>query len=221
VVLIVAMGRWAGRRVLRLAKQHLNWPGGFIAVTALLILLASTVTEAAGVHAFLGAFLAGVALAKSRTDPEQNEAHDLIGNFVTGFFAPIYFISMGMTTNFITNFDPVLAGLMLVAGCGTKLGAVLLGAKAAGMRIGRQAWAIGFGLNARGATGIILAGVGLANKVIDERIYVSIAVMALATSIMSGPAMRRLLTPELSRAACFPSRAASATAGTSRSGVVL
>jgi Kef-type K+ transport system membrane component KefB len=61
------------------------------------------------------------------------------------------------------------------------------------MALDREAWAIGFGLNARGATGIILAGVGLANRVIDERIFVAMVVMALVTSLMSGPLMTRLL----------------------------
>jgi Kef-type K+ transport system membrane component KefB len=80
-----------------------------------------------------------------------------------------------------------------VVACVSKVGAVLLGARAAGMRLNKEAWAIGFGLNARGATGIILAGVGLANGVIDERIFVAIVVMALITSLMSGPAMSILL----------------------------
>jgi Kef-type K+ transport system membrane component KefB len=74
-----------------------------------------------------------------------------------------------------------------------KVGAVLLGAKAAGMALDREAWAIGFGLNARGATGIILAGVGLSNGVIDERVFVAITVMAMVTSLMSGPLMNQLL----------------------------
>jgi Kef-type K+ transport system membrane component KefB len=56
-----------------------------------------------------------------------------------------------------------------------------------------EAWAIAFGLNARGATGIILAGVGLANGIIDARIFVAIVVMALITSLMAGPMMSRLL----------------------------
>ena len=64
---------------------------------------------------------------------------------------------------------------------------------AAGIPLDREAWAIGFGLNARGATGIILAGVGLTNRVIDERIFVAFVVMALATSLISGPAMNHLL----------------------------
>jgi Kef-type K+ transport system membrane component KefB len=67
------------------------------------------------------------------------------------------------------------------------------------MSADREAWAIGFGLNARGATGIILAGVGLANRVIDERMFVAVVVMAIATSLMAGPAMNYLLVARASR----------------------
>ena len=70
-----------------------------------------------------------------------------------------------MTTNFIHNFDLTLAALILVVATISKVGAVLIGAKAAGMPLDRESWAIGFGLNARGATGIILAGVGRAAPV--------------------------------------------------------
>lgn len=160
------------------------------ALTAVLVLAASSASEALGVHAFLGAFLLGAALGHARD--EQKEAHDVIGNFVMSF-APIYFISMGMTTNFITNFDLALVVLILLVACVSKVGSVLLGAKAAGMPLDREAWAIGFGLNARGATGIILAGVGLTNGVIDGRIFVAVVVMALVTSLMAGPIMSRLL----------------------------
>ena len=59
--------------------------------------------EALGIHAFPGAFLLGVALGDA--DDGQKEAHDVIGQFVMGL-APIYFISMGMTTNFIRTSIP-------------------------------------------------------------------------------------------------------------------
>ena len=87
----------------------------------------------------------------------------------------------------------LLVTLIFVVACVTKVGAVLLGAWTAGMPLDREAWAIGFGLNARGATGIILAGVGLAANVIDERLFVAIVIMALLTSLMSGPLMCHLL----------------------------
>ena len=120
-----------------------------------------------------------------------------MAHFTLSFFAPIYFISIGMTTNYITNFDVALVLLIFVVACISKVGSVLLGARLAGMPLDREAWAIGFGLNARGATGIILAGVGRTAGVIDDRIFVSIVVMALATSLMSGPMMNWLLSHQI------------------------
>jgi Kef-type K+ transport system membrane component KefB len=61
------------------------------------------------------------------------------------------------------------------------------------MPLSRETWAIGFGLNARGATGIVLAGVGLEYGLIDRTIFVTMVVMALATSLLSGPAIKRLM----------------------------
>jgi Kef-type K+ transport system membrane component KefB len=188
---VLGIGRWLGPRVLQWARWHVSWPSGFIAFSILLVLAAGGAAEALGIHAFLGAFLAGVALGG--TNNEQRQAHDVIGHFVMSFFAPIYFISMGMTTDFIQHFDPALVALILLVACVSKVGAVLLGAKAAGMALDREAWAIGFALNARGATGIILAGVGLSNGVIDERVFVAITVMAMVTSLMSGPLLNQLL----------------------------
>lgn len=191
-VVILGVGRWIGPRFLHRARSYVSWPSGFIALTALVILVAGSIAEGLGIHAFLGAFLAGVALGGN--DEEWHEAHNVIYHFVLSFFAPIYFVSMGLTTNFITNFDWVLVSLILVVACVSKVGSVLLGARLAGMPLNREAWAIGFGLNARGATGIILASVGLANGVIDARIFVAIVVMALVTSLMSGPLMNYFLS---------------------------
>jgi Kef-type K+ transport system membrane component KefB len=188
---VLGLGRWLGPRVLHWARVHTSWPSGFIAFSILVVLIAGGAAEALGIHAFLGAFLAGVGLGGAHS--EQRQAHDVIGHFVMSFFAPIYFVSMGMTTNFIEHFDVVLVATVLVVACVSKVGAVLLGAKAAGMPIDREAWAVGIGLNARGATGIILAGVGLTNGVIDDRIFVAIVVTAMVTSLMAGPLMNRLL----------------------------
>jgi Kef-type K+ transport system membrane component KefB len=194
-VLILGLGRWLGPRTLHWLKGHVSWPTGFIATTALVILVAASITEQLGIHAFLGAFLVGVAL--SGQGDEHRQAHDVISQFALSFFAPIYFVSMGMTTNYLAGFDGRLVAVILTAALASKLGGVLLGARLAGMPIDRDAWAVAFGLNARGATGIILAGVGRAAGVIDDRIFVAIVVMALATSLLAGPAMNWLLSHRL------------------------
>ena len=149
-------------RILPPLRRRLSWPHGFIAFLVLLILGFAALSEGLGVHAFLGAFLVGAAL--SGHSSEQEEAHEVITKFSLSFFAPVFFVSMGMNTNFITNFDLGLVVVLTVVAFGSKLGAVLLGALAARMPLDRNTWAIAFGLNARGATGIILAGVGLSRR---------------------------------------------------------
>ena len=110
---VLGLGRRFGPAALRWIQPQVSWPSGFIAVMALLVLLASSASEALGVHAFLGAFLIGAALGDTRD--HHKDAHDAIGNFVTSF-APIFFISMGMSANFIANFDALLVAIILVVG---------------------------------------------------------------------------------------------------------
>lgn len=196
-VVILGVGRWIGVRAMGWLRKHVAFPTGFIAVTTIVILIAGGIAEILGIHAFLGAFLVGAALG-GKSD-EHDEARDAIKHFALSFFAPIYFVSMGLNANFITDFDGLLIVVLIVVACVSKIGAVLLGERLAGMPINRQSLAIGFGLNARGATGIILAGVGLENGLIDQRMFVAIVVMALVTSLMSGPMIKALLAkPELS-----------------------
>jgi len=195
-IAILGVGRLIGPPALRWVRKHVAWPSGFIAVTTLAVLVVACVTERLGIHSFLGAFLVGAAFG-GQSD-EHQEAHDAITTFALSFFAPIYFVSMGMTTNFITNFDAAMVALVLAAALISKLSAVLLGARMAGMNLDRTAWAIAFGMNARGATGIILAGVGRTAGVIDDRIFVAIVVMALATSLLAGPMMNLLLAKQSS-----------------------
>ncbi len=193
-ILILGVGRKFGPPALHWVRNHISWPVGFIAMTALVVIITSSLAQALGINAFIGAFLVGAALGGK--GKERNEAHEVISSFVLGFFAPIYFVSIGLTTNFMTNLNLALVAVIMAAAFISKIGAVLIGARVAGMRLDRQAWAISFGLNARGATGIILASIGLANHLIDEKIYVSIVLMAIVTSLISGPVINLLVKPK-------------------------
>ncbi|MEN4012627.1 MAG: cation:proton antiporter [Bellilinea sp.] len=190
-VLMLTLGRSLAPRALRWVRQRVAWPSGFIAFTAIAILLVSSAAEIIGIHAFLGAFLLGVVVAGKH--PEAEEAHTMIAQFVMAFFAPIYFVSIGMKTNFIANFDLLLFAIILLSASASKFLSVLLGARLAGMTINRQTFAIASGLNARGATGIILAGIGLSNGLIDERVFVALFSMAIITSMVAGPLMHYFL----------------------------
>jgi Kef-type K+ transport system membrane component KefB len=174
-----------------LDRISLRW---LAVVTVIAIaVIAGNLAKAAGLHAFIGAYAAGVAL--SRSAARQGAAYEVVDRLGANLFAPLYFVSMGLSINFVSHFDVVLAAVILGAAVVTKIGAVLLGVRLAGMRIDRTAWAIAWGLNARGATGLVLAGVGLSTGVIDERLFVAMVTMCLVTSFIAAPGMKAALAP--------------------------
>ena len=112
-VVVVGLGRRFGPPWLAWLKRHLPWPEGFIAATAVLLLAAAAAAEAAGVHAALGALLLGVALGGD--DAEHQEAHDVVARFALGLFAPLYFVSLGLSTDFVRSFDAALVAVVVAA----------------------------------------------------------------------------------------------------------
>lgn len=189
-LLMLTVGRWAGPHILRWSRAHLPWPSGFLALTTIGVLAASAAAEAAGIHAFLGAFLVGVALARSTE--QRDEAHEVVYQFAISFFAPIYFVSVGLQANFAAHFDLVLVLFVLLVACVGKIAGAGFGAWMGRLPL-RQALAVGFGMNARGAMGMVLASLALEYGIIDQRVFVALIIMAVVTSIMSGPVMLRLL----------------------------
>jgi len=162
-----------------------------LGITAIGILLSGAAAEAVGMHAFLGPLLFGAALMPTPAAAES-PAYTTIRRFTHGFFAPIYFVSLGSTTDFVGSFhwDAVL--LVLAAATLGKVPAVYAAARFSSLAR-REAWAVGLGMNARGAIGIILAELGLEKGIIEQPIYVALVAMAVATSLVAGPAMKACL----------------------------
>lgn len=187
------VGHFVGQRALHWLRRTLSWPSGFIGVTTVLILLGATFAEFIGIHAIFGAFLVGVTLGQ--VVEKENEAHDVIYQFAVSFFAPLYFVSVGLKADFAAHFDlPLVLFVLVVASLGKIVGAGL-GARLGGMSV-RESLAIGVGMNARGAMEMILATVALDYGIIDERLFVALVTMALVTSFLSGPLLPRLLSPK-------------------------
>jgi len=57
----------------------------------------------------------------------------------------------------------------------------------------REAWAVGFAVNSRGEMEIILGLLALEAGIIGQELFVALVIMAIATSMMSGPMMRLVL----------------------------
>jgi Kef-type K+ transport system membrane component KefB len=191
-VLILAMGRWLLQPILKSAGLFRNWPGGLLTFIALLIMLAAVGAEHIGIHAIFGAFLVGMALSQGH-DPEQEKTiNSMIQPFALNFFAPLYFVSIGLKANFTSQFDSALCLLIFVLACLGKILGAGLGAKLGGMRW-RDAFAVGVGLNCRGAIEIILASVALEYHLIGQRIFVALVLMAFLTTLLSSAVLKHLL----------------------------
>lgn len=146
-------------------------------------------TEYMGFHASLGAFLAGVSLNKIT---ECTNVHKTLENFVNSFFAPIFFVSIGLKLNFITSFNLGLVLSVLGIALITKTMGAGLGAYLAGMKV-KPALLVGCGLNARGSVEIVLCSIALNYGLINKDIFVAFVIMALMTSLIAGPIMLWLL----------------------------
>jgi len=194
------LGLTAGVLVVTIAMLYLtgknrNWhksPLGrvIIDLIALIMLAASIASEFIGAHGIFAAFLAGVILSL------RHSRRDLILKKtylpVMTILAPIYFVSIGLKTNFSANIDLIIVLLIFSVACVGKIIGASLGALAGGMAE-RKALAVGFGLNARGAMEIVLATAALDYGLIEGHIFVALVIMALATTMISGLALPWLM----------------------------
>ncbi len=182
--------RWAIHRFLPWLQAHTSWPGGVLGFALTLSFLGAACTEWIGVHAIFGSFLIGIAIGDSSHLREQTRK--TIGQFVSFSFAPIFFASLGLKVNYYTHLDVRLTVIVLLIACIGKVLGCSLAARIAGMSP-RESWGVGVAMNARGAMEIILGVIALQNGLIDERVFVALVIMAIVTSMLSGPLLTRIL----------------------------
>lgn len=195
---LLLIGRFAGRVIRIRWGAILDSPAFFTGSVAVIALLVAAVLERAGLHPAFGAFLIGVVLAE--VIGSDCIAHRSVAEFATGFFAPLYFASIGLRVDFSGNFDIVLVAVVLAMSCAGKTAGAWLGARLGGLD-NRTSLAVGFGMNARGAIEIILANIALETGIIDQRLFVALVFMAVVTSVISAPILRHLLKREAMEAA--------------------
>ncbi len=187
---MLTVGRWLINRLLPWINRALAWPGGVLSLSLALCFLAGALTEFIGIHAIFGAFLFGVALGDSVHMSER--AKEIVHQFINNVFAPFFFVAIGLKVNFITNFDLLLTAVIVVVAFAGKIAGSTWGTRLGGFTL-RESFAAGFGMNARGAMEIIFGIVALESGLINETVFVSLVIMALITSMSSGPMMKWVL----------------------------
>ena len=187
---MLTIGRMLIHQMLVWVQAHTTWPGGVLAFALTLGLLGAALTEWIGVHAIFGSFLVGVAIGDSPQLKEQTRM--VLDQFVSFFFAPLFFASIGLWLNFSESFDLLLILTLLLVTAAGKLVGCSMGARLSGMPW-RESLAVSAGMMTQGSMGIILGLLALRRGVITEGLFVAIVVVSVMTATMSGPLMQWIL----------------------------
>jgi Kef-type K+ transport system membrane component KefB len=144
-----------GRRVAALHADEFEF--SFLVLAGLAY---SVLAEALSIHFLIGAFLAGLFFVRRTIDEAvYDDVFAKVSALTHGFFAPIFFASIGihLEGGALVATPFFLLALVLAATVGKLLGAGLP-ARLGGMSA-RDSLAVGIGMNARGAVELIVADV--------------------------------------------------------------
>ena len=177
------------RYVMRLADRSPQ-SGPTISVTVITILLGASATQALGMEAIFGAFIAGIIVGGPRSANHHKLAP--LRAVVLWVLAPLFLATAGLRMDLTSLADTTTAlaalAILVVAIVGKFAGAYI-GAKAS--RLGNwDALAIGAGMNARGVVEVVIAMAGLRLGVLSTATYTSIVLVAIVTSLMAPPLLR-------------------------------
>jgi Kef-type K+ transport system membrane component KefB len=172
-----------------------RWAGSNIFVHSVLIcglLVCAWTTNEIGLHVVFGAFLFGAIVPRHHINaiapeiPERIEQTSLL-------LLPVFFTVTGLSVDLgalgMQGMLMVLA--VVVVACVGKFAGAAGAARLTGAD-GRRSVALGILLNTRGLTELVILNVGLSLGVLDLRLFTAMVVMAVITTVMTGPLLSRV-----------------------------
>lgn len=198
LVLYVSVCWWLVRPLLKVLIRyfdigHGRLPQNLLATVLVLIFVSSMSTAGIGIFAILGGFVLGVLVH------EHQEFVALwkksVGDFVIVFFLPVFFTYTGLRTD-IHGLDSLTlwtwcAGFILAATLG-KFGGGYVAARMSGFNRGESS-TIGILMNTRALMELIVLNIGYDLGFIPQNVFTMLVVMAVFTTAITGPVLRRLL----------------------------
>ncbi len=185
VGLAATVGRWLLNQAMRLALRGGSNLQAALTVSLVAAIAGGAFTHALGLEAILGAFIVGIILATLRY--QMVEVRHVLETVTDSFFAPVFFAFSGLRVDISLLGTPsaiVWTVVLIVLAVVAKLFGTLVGARRAGLGV-REAWALGSGLSALGAMGIVVALVGLSLGVLSDTGYTVIVLAAIVTSLIA------------------------------------
>jgi Kef-type K+ transport system membrane component KefB len=170
---------------------------GLLAAVLVGLLAASAVTELLHVHFIFGAFLFGAVMPREGAERLRHEILVRLEQISVVLLLPVFFLVSGLKVD-LRGFDLtqvlILLLILTVAIVGKGLGAYL-GARLTAVPTW-QARSLGVLMNTRGLTELVILNVGRDKGLIGDELFSMLVVMALVTTMMTGPLLRRTYPPD-------------------------
>lgn len=171
---------------------------GVVAGILAFVFACALTTEAIGIHALFGAFLAGVVIPP--TGGLRVLLKDRLGTFSAVALLPLFFTFTGlrMQVNLLNDWQSwMMCAVIVMVAIAGKLGATMLMARWTGMNW-RDSFSLGVLMNTRGLVELIVLNIGYDLGILSARAFAMLVLMALITTFMTGP-MLALVRSEQSR----------------------
>ena len=192
-----------GRKFLQRFASYYNRSGRLnqfvLAVIYMGVVTSALITELIGIHLIFGAFLMGAVMPKhaglTRELAQKTE------DFVLTFLLPIFFAYSGLRTQIGLLNSPflwLLCGLVLLVAISGKYFGTYFAARVSGIEK-REASALGWLMNTRGLTELIVLNIGLSLNVISPLLFTMLVIMALVTTFMTSPLLEWTYPKQLIR----------------------
>jgi len=169
------------------SKENLSKP--IVAIFFTTLILSAFISEIIGIHALFGAFFAGAIM------PDNVKFRNLfiekIEDVSVVLLLPLFFVFTGLRTQIGLIDDPQLwktTGLIILVAISGKLIGTALTAKIFGQNW-KDSLILGALLNTRGLMVLIILNIGYDLGVFSSEIFTMLVLMALGTTLMTGPAL--------------------------------
>lgn len=181
------VGRWFLKRLSRHHRRAGRLSQFLLAVIYMGVVSSALITEFIGIHLIFGAFLLGAVMPKD--EALVRELATKTEDFVLIFLLPVFFAYSGLKTQIGLLNRPhlwLLCALILLVAIGGKFCGAYIAARLSGIEK-REASAIGWLMNTRGLTELIVLNIGLELGVITPLLFTMLVIMALVTTFMTSP----------------------------------
>jgi Kef-type K+ transport system membrane component KefB/nucleotide-binding universal stress UspA family protein len=202
-LLYIAFMVTIGQRFLKKLAKHYERTGKLsqllVAGIYLAVIASALITEKIGIHFIFGAFLLGAVMPKN--GEMTRELAEKTEDFVLVLLLPVFFAYSGLKTQ-VGMLNDLDKWLLCAAVVGVAILGKYIGTYAAARFSGinqREASALGWLMNTRGLTELIVLNIGLELGVISPLLFTMLVIMALVTTFMTSPLLEWIYPKQLMR----------------------